>query len=52
LFLKQIGNYYCLWLFRQETVVADLSEAAMTKSVVEGADLHCLLARVLSEINR
>jgi DNA polymerase-1 len=33
----------------QETVVAaDLSgDAAMTKSVVEGADLHCLLARVL-----
>lgn len=33
----------------QETVVAaDLSgDAAMTKSVLEGADLHCLLARVL-----
>jgi len=33
----------------QETVVAaDLSgDEAMTKSVVEGADLHCLLARVL-----
>ncbi len=33
----------------QETVVAaDLSgDKAMTKSVVEGADLHCLLARVL-----
>jgi DNA polymerase I-like protein with 3'-5' exonuclease and polymerase domains len=33
----------------QETViVADLSgDEAMTKSVVEGADLHCLLARIL-----
>jgi DNA polymerase I-like protein with 3'-5' exonuclease and polymerase domains len=33
----------------QETVIAaDLSgDEAMTKSVVEGADLHCLLARVL-----
>jgi DNA polymerase-1 len=43
----------CDWSGQETVIAADLSkDEAMTKSVVEGADLHCLLARVLfPEIN-
>ena len=38
----------CDWSGQETVIAADLSgDEAMTKSVVEGADLHCLLARVL-----
>lgn len=38
----------CDWSGQETVIAADVSgDAAMTKSVVEGADLHCLLARVL-----
>jgi DNA polymerase-1 len=38
----------CDWSGQETVIAADLSQdEAMTKSVVEGADLHCLLARVL-----
>lgn len=38
----------CDWSGQETVISADLSEdEAMTKSVVEGADLHCLLAREL-----
>lgn len=38
----------CDYTGQETVIVADLSgDEAMTKSVVEGADLHCLLARVL-----
>jgi len=38
----------CDWSGQETVIIADFSgDEAMTKSVVEGADLHCLLARVL-----
>jgi len=49
-FVAKEGNdmIVCDWSGQETVIAADLSgDAAMTKSVVEGADLHCLLARVL-----
>ena len=38
----------CDWSGQETVIAADFSgDEAMTKSVLEGADLHCLLARVL-----
>ena len=38
----------CDWSGQETVIAADFSgDEAMTKAVVEGADLHCLLARVL-----
>lgn len=38
----------CDWAGQETVIMADVSkDIAMTKSVVEGADLHCLLAREL-----
>jgi DNA polymerase I-like protein with 3'-5' exonuclease and polymerase domains len=38
----------CDWSGQETVIAADFSaDEAMTKSVIEGADLHCLLARVL-----
>jgi DNA polymerase-1 len=49
-FEAQPGNkmIVCDWAGQETVIAADFSgDEAMTKSVVEGADLHCLLARVL-----
>lgn len=49
-FQTQVGRklIVCDYSGQETVIVADLSgDEAMTKSVVEGADLHCLLARVL-----
>jgi len=38
----------CDWSGQETVIAADMSgDEAMTKSVLEGADLHCLLARIL-----
>ena len=49
-FVANEGNVMVVsdWSGQETVIAADLSgDIAMTKSVVEGADLHCLLARVL-----
>ncbi len=49
-FVANNGNemIVCDYSGQETVIVADLSgDEAMTKSVVDGADLHCLLARIL-----
>jgi DNA polymerase I-like protein with 3'-5' exonuclease and polymerase domains len=49
-FVASPGNtiVVCDWSGQETVIAADMSgDEAMTKSVVEGADLHCLLARIL-----
>jgi len=49
-FIANEGNkmIVCDYAGQETVIAADLSgDEAMTKSVVDGADLHCLLARVL-----
>ena len=49
-FVANEGNVMvvCDWSGQETVIAADLSgDKAMTASVVDGADLHCLLARVL-----
>jgi DNA polymerase I-like protein with 3'-5' exonuclease and polymerase domains len=44
--LNQRNVIVCDYSGQENVVAADLSgDAAMTKSVLEGADLHCLLAK-------